>query len=81
MELRFVEGNFEHGKFKLQQRTATDWADVPCVKEESRTCPCGMSQREKPFQVCVDGYSLNVYFCPQCGERLREAGVKKGGRE
>jgi hypothetical protein len=92
MELRFVEGNFEHGKFKLQYREPTmpppnmcgtgtfygEWKDVPCVKEEPRTCSCGMSQTEKPFQVCVDGYSLNVYFCPQCGERLREAGEKKG---
>jgi len=40
MELRFVEGNFEHGKFKLQYRhewdgteAPTSWEDVPCVKE------------------------------------------------
>ena len=43
MELRFVEGNFEHGKFKLQYREpdysddgeqTLNWVDVPCVKEE-----------------------------------------------
>ena len=43
MELRFVEGNFEHGKFKLQYREGQDgtasmqtWKDVPCVKEEPK---------------------------------------------
>ena len=39
MELRFLEGNFEHGKFKLQYRqersdlTFSEWVDVPCVKD------------------------------------------------
>jgi hypothetical protein len=39
MELRFVKGDFEHGKFKLQQRQevqpymqAVEWQDVPCVE-------------------------------------------------
>ena len=42
MELRFIEGNFEHGKFKLQFRDGGElrdecvpWKDVPCVKEEA----------------------------------------------
>ena len=50
MELRFLEGNFEHGKFKLQYRKPEmpppnmcgsgifygEWTDVPCVKEEPK---------------------------------------------
>jgi hypothetical protein len=52
MELRFLEGNFEHGKFKLQYREPTipppnvcgtgifygSWKDVPCEKEELKWC-------------------------------------------
>lgn len=41
MELRFLEGNWPHGKFKLQFRKKTDckdivgaWIDVPCVNDE-----------------------------------------------
>jgi hypothetical protein len=33
MELRFLEGNFEHGRFKLQYRdNDEDFKDVPCAK-------------------------------------------------
>lgn len=49
MELRFLEGNFDHGKFKLQFKNELSdlqvgspgkkcevWLDVPCVQEETK---------------------------------------------
>lgn len=42
MELRFLEGNWEHGKFKLQYKEGVThdapWIDVPSVKEEQGWC-------------------------------------------
>jgi hypothetical protein len=45
MELRWLEGEFKHGKFKLQyrQRVAPNgpfshWTDVPCEKEKVWWC-------------------------------------------
>jgi hypothetical protein len=55
MELRFLEGNFEHGKFKLQyaepvqgMKNVYHWHDVPCVKDEP--------ERKKLAQICYEAY-------------------------
>ena len=83
MELRFLEGNFEHGKFKLQMREIgpnkyTDWKDVPCEKEETPRCPCGACRLN-----CADGdawYCQTLVvtlqtgmYCQNCGNKLKEA--------
>lgn len=43
MQLRFLEGDFKHGRFKLQYRDGdglkdecVPWKDVPCEKEEPK---------------------------------------------
>jgi hypothetical protein len=84
MELRFVEGNFEHGRFKLQYRYdirdsgSTEWRDVPCVKEETKrvhwcehmTHESGYWLLKKPHHVCVSmGIDHSVKFCPLCGAK------------
>ena len=67
MELRFVEGNFEHGKFKLQYREApTDWrkdnciipwVDVPCVKDGTQPQLDSGIELIKRIRACF-GFSL-----------------------
>jgi hypothetical protein len=68
MELRFVEGNFEHGKFKLQYREPHPsayikggtmdgpWLDVPCV-ELKKWC-------EHMRENLTPG---DWKYCPYCG--------------
>jgi hypothetical protein len=91
MELRFVEGNFEHGKFKLQYRHDWDggeekgWIDVPCVKEEKEQwCEHVVLDRGRYF-LCEekepfgDNKKCADYWimCPICGAvKPSEAGVK-----
>jgi hypothetical protein len=74
MELRFLEGNFEHGKFKLQYREfdmhnqITDWKDVPCVKANPKWCE---HIHFDNFEWHFRDWSLNLteqmIFCPICG--------------
>lgn len=65
MELRFLEGNFEHGKFKLQMREygMNDWKDVPCEKDEKKWC-------EHITWRHLNGGSLEAYWIlePQSGK-------------
>lgn len=66
MELRFLEGNWEHGRFKLQMKSdgffgnhegkpIEGWVDVPCVKEE------------KKKEWCEHKDEGLLKFCPICG--------------
>ena len=90
MELRFVEGNFEHGKFKLQfqrgwngTQDSMEWKDVPCVKEEPKIPEDSGIELIKRIRACF-GFSLaeakrwydHMRFWAERGNS--EAGEKKG---
>lgn len=76
MELRFLEGNFEHGKFKLQMREygMNDWKDVPCVQEkpkfwcEHMTYATACSMWNCSGEGWGMGVADDVNFCPICGK-------------
>ena len=85
MELRFVEGNFEHGKFKLQmgkevEPDRIEWVDVPCVKEEAKVEHwCEHVQKALDYDknkrrwYVGGGWGLwatdETMFCPICGAK------------
>jgi hypothetical protein len=88
MELRFVEGNFKHGKFKLQmgkevEPDRIEWIDFPCVKEEPEIPLDSGIELIKRIRACF-GFSLgeakrwydHMRFWADRGSS--EAGEKKG---
>ena len=93
MELRFVEGNFEHGKFKLQYKEYPDddedgcvkWVDVPCVKEETEIPLDSGIELIKRIRACF-GFDLaeakrwydHMRFWADRGNS--EAGEKRGNK-
>ena len=93
MELRFVKGNFEHGKFKLQYRKITGygadhlWVDVPCVKQERESfwCPhitfdLNYEKNKRKWYV-GGGWGLwatdETMFCPICGAEKPKSALSK----
>ena len=92
MELRFVEGNFEHGKFKLQYRKVTGygadhlWVDVPCVSFPQKDSGIELIKR---IRACF-GFDLaeakrwydHMRFWADRGNQSNsEAGVKSNNKE
>ena len=84
MELRFLEGEWDHGKFKLQQRTTTDWKDVPCVKKSTEKPWCEhIRDYENPkgvfhgyFDKASGADARKWLCCPTCGiRRPKEVGL------
>ena len=82
MELRWLEGEFKHGKFKLQYRDhltsaagSCGWVDVPHVKEEVHWCEHWVQFKDNFNKMRWKARQLFPWadyipdYCPWCGAK------------